>query len=608
MSNTILRITAIMLLILSHDYSLAGEPIPSVGLNQQSQTFAGNYLHAPHIPFTYRQSGLAGASAGQGPRSMSALATKHPDQSLTDNFFLAYHSFYLPSDHNGAENSWQLLYDTAPGYDINWRNYAHFGVVTRFSKRADENVQQHETISFAKKCESVHGMTASNNGQLIALLCRGYPGPEFLKNEVSSPFPGVPFTDLTPTGGFTNGPHLSSMYILEFHNGQISTNPDHVIRISQAAGGWSYADNEVDFICEANQGCVCEETGSCDGGQYFAHMKVQTNNPDNRHENIYKFIINRPGHEGANTFTRQYARESCGGGHPVENRKAYNSVDKTWGQTCMLDACFGDENPNPEPGSVCYSAYLRTLPIDAVGRDQTNYSNTFMNHFLQNRAIPFESSGGTFSLLSLGQQGFMAMLSGPGDEHKMSPKVGFYIQPLGAEGTAVDVKWNIDATLVAQHGITETGRFGFVQAAPYATLGVENFEQSPRFLIGFSPNIDSGGRSKPNTYMVGEFDRSGDLVGSLLTLNNAGWGENNNWAPLPSSGCVAFAFAFKDGVDGRPGYPNHDQIIAGDDPTPELELYANRGFSSNIQLTTICPDSVPTLSDLIYQSSFESVL
>jgi hypothetical protein len=63
--------------------------------------------------------------------------------------------------------------------------------------------------------------------------------------------------------------------------------------------------------------------------------------------------------------------------------------------------------------------------------------------------------------------------------------------------------------------------------------------------------------------MVGQYDRNAELTGDLLKLNSAGWGENNNWASLPSSGCVAFAFAWKSGIDGNPGYPKHSLFLVG---------------------------------------------
>ncbi len=600
-------------LILVNVLDVEAQKVESIGMNQKSITFAGENFLAGHKNFTYRQSGFAVWNNGQGPQHMYSIATKDPIVADTDNFFLSYHSFYTPSELGPAPDYWSELYHSQPEFITLQRDYVYYGLVSRFSKRSTDDVVFEETISFKEKCETVHGMTASKNGQLIALMCRGYPGPGELKDHVKDPFPESDFTDLTPTSGnFTDGPHLASMYILEFHNGRISTTPDHVIRVSKAAGGWNYANNEIDFVCDSAQGCDCDVSGTCEGGSYFVHLKVQTNNPNNNHENIYKYIVNRPDNSNNPTYNRQFAREGCGGGHVRKNRAAYNSVQKAWGSTCNLDACLDPNHPNPDPGnSSCSSTYLRTLPTDAMGGDQSNYTNTFMNINLQPAGNDNWSSGGSFTLLSLGQDGYMNLLSGPGDVHQESPKIGFYFHRLPGQGTD-ELKWNIDRDLMVANGITDTGRFGFAKGAPYGSVGAENHEQSERFLIGFSPKIDptdsNGGnrqKGKPEVYMVGEFDRSGEPVGHMMQLDSAGWGEEDNWSTLPSTGCVAFAFAWKNGVDGRAGYPPYAQILSDDVTTPADTLFTNRGFTKKIQLTTICPDSVSGNEDLIFQAGFE---
>jgi hypothetical protein len=59
-------------------------------------------------------------------------------------------------------------------------------------------------------------------------------------------------------------------------------------------------------------------------------------------------------------------------------------------------------------------------------------------------------------------------------------------------------------------------------------------EQREPVPVGFLSIIDAEGKAKPKVYVVGEFDRCCETIGELTILNNAGWGETNNWILYPA--------------------------------------------------------------------------
>jgi MYXO-CTERM domain-containing protein len=112
-------------------------------------------------------------------------------------------------------------------------------------------------------------------------------------------------------------------------------------------------------------------------------------------------------------------------------------------------------------------------------------------------------------------------------------------------------------------------RFGFANLAYFDTRD----ENSERLLLGWSPATRTQGIT--DEYVVSEVDRQGQLRGEPLTLDGAGWGEDNRWVTMPSSGCVVFPFAWA----GDSG-PGGDYPLEGQEPS---------AYPTVMHLTSLCP-------------------
>jgi hypothetical protein len=101
-------------------------------------------------------------------------------------------------------------------------------------------------------------------------------------------------------------------------------------------------------------------------------------------------------------------------------------------------------------------------------------------------------------------------------------------------------------------------------------------ENSQRVLVGWSPSIAFQGIAQE--YVVSEVDREGRLRGAPYRIKNAGWGEDNRWVTMPSSGCVVFPFAWVGDAPGRDYPVESDSLRAANLPR-------------SLYMTSLCPAS-----------------
>jgi MYXO-CTERM domain-containing protein len=455
--------------------------------------------------------------------------------------------------------SWMAVDASVPEEQTGW---IHYGNVSTFQVSETGVFSPVDHVDFDDRCEAVYGMTTNSDGSIIAVLCKGYPEAELLPGAIdllntvrSADCDPENIRDCYPIGHYC--PTGSSLYIFEYTGGQVTRTPDRIIHVNHAVGGWNYGHHEI-ALNEA------EDT-------YFLAVKVTNNRCD--HEGLKHFGVRRTPDVEYVRLTDEWA---CSGGHTLANRLAYNGAHDYWSMLCTNDLC----NDNGQfPSGRCLGVKWTTVP-------GTSYQGVdgAPGYHEGEELLAFEAPqsswnlpGGSAALVSLGNDGWLGLALGPdgsaADEIRLNEarSMGLIRLPVDgstfAEGNGDDWQW----LLVPNAGSGEAPRFGSANLAYFDTAG----EDSERLLLGWSPSIEFQGLT--SEYVVSEVDRQGRLRGEPLVLDAAGWGENNRWATMPSSGCVVFAFAWTG--DGGPG---QNYTTEGEDAT---------AYPTIMHLTSLCPDT-----------------
>jgi len=557
-----------LLIALAGLLALASAPRTALGegnIVQRTQDIEVNGHIGPTRRFTQRLNGLCGQKCRNGPRSM--YGTSFGDTLLV---------------------SWASIMEedvTIGGIQRVASTWQHQGNVSTFRVSAEGEFTKVGDVTLPQ-CESVAGMTASSDGSVIAVLCRGWPMPE----EPSEGLLNLPgaidllATRRKPASGPCPNPEWegscypmgmyseidSPMYIFEYLGGEVTETPDHVVKVIHAIGGWEQGHHEISL--------------NAAGDTYFVHLK-NTLGPTktNRHEGLKHFAIRRTPDFAYVNVTDGNA---CGPGHVLANRMAYNKAADAWTQLCTLDLCV---QRNQYENRACRSVSWYTVP-GVTKAPQPPHEGTELLSMDTGFARQWQYSGGGAAILSLGRDGWLALALGPGTP-EADPKpetIGFLPLPLtvpelkrlgttvrvplyGAEeafGEVTRYPWNWLSLPEPAPARAQHERAGFANLAYFSTEG----EDSERLLVGWSPSTETQGIT--SEYVVSEVDRQGRLRGEPLTLDAAGWGEDNLWVTMPSSGCVVFPFAWKGDAPGG-NYP-HEPSDPGTYPR-------------TMRLTSLCP-------------------
>ncbi len=295
----------------------------SSNIAQVTQAFELPRPIAPTQRWTMRTNGLCGQQCRNGPRHMYSHA-------FGDTLLV----------------SWMSVDAQDP-----WRQY---GNVATFELRPDGKFTLQKNVAFDGLCEATYGIASNADGSVIAVLCRGVEG-------VQEPFAGA--LDLLaerrtaacnedwegrcyPIGHYSAID--SALYILEFRGGSVTAEPDDIVHINHAVGGWRYGHHELMLN-------AAEDT-------YFVHLKVTAGpSEDNRHEGMTRVAVRRTPTFAYVPMNDEWA---CGGGHVLANRMAYNSAHDSWAQVCQLDACLA---PSQYENGRCDSVSFSTLtPDDSI--------------------------------------------------------------------------------------------------------------------------------------------------------------------------------------------------------------------------------------------------
>ena len=540
---------------------------------QKTQSIEMESHIAPTQRWTQRLNGLCGQRCRNGPRSM--YSTSFEDTLLVSWASIMEEDVTIDGVHREA-STWQ-----------------HQGNVSTFKVSEEGDFSKVGEVTLPQ-CESVAGMTASADGSIIALLCRGWPMPEdpsqgllnlpgaidllaTRRNPPTGPCPNPEWEGTCyPMGMYSEID--SPMYIFEYLGGEITDTPDHIVKVIHAIGSWNMGHQEISLN-------AAEDT-------YFLHMK-NTLGPSrtNRHEGLKHFGIQRTPDFAYVNVTDGNA---CGPGHVLANRMVYNKAADAWAQLCTLDLC---ELRHQYENGACRSVSWYTVP-GVTKEPQPPHEGTELFSMDTGFARQWQYSGGGAAILSLGNEGWLALGLGPGTP-ETTPKpetIGFLPLPLTVpelkeRGTTVEVPlfgaaeptgmvtrydWNWLKLPDPAPEREQHRRAGFANLAYFS----KDLEAGDRLLAGWSPSTEVQGIT--SEFMVSEVDRQGRLRGEALRLEAAGWGEDNLWTTMPNSGCVVFPFAWTGDAPGG-NYPVEPS---------DIENYPN-----TMRLTSLCPgtDEPPDL-------------
>ncbi len=522
----------------------------SSNIGQITQFFQLPGHVAPTRRWTQRTSGLCGNSCRNGPRHMYSAA-------FSDTLLV----------------SWMAVDEADP-----WK---HYGNVATFKVANDGKFTFVDNVSFKGKCEATYGIATNDDGSVIAVLCsaeRGETAP--LPNTINmlatrrtpASCNGTWEGTCYPIGNYSG--QDSALYLLEYTSGRVTQAPTSTVLVNHAVGGWNYGHHELSL--------------NAAGDTYFVHLKVTAGpSATNRHEGLTHFGLRRKP-------TFEYVRLtdwngwSCGSGHVTANRMAYNQYQDSWSQLCLLDAC---PNGSQYANGRCNSISFSTVP--GVTKPQTGKYETESLLELDQRSV-YEMTGGISTILSLGAEGWLALAAGPGyaSANTTPDTVGFLRIPLALthlrQGAVTDrVPLYQGGTRVGDQEVSKyqwnwlylpdpDPTLGRTKRVGMAAMGYFNTqrESGQRLLAGWSPSISF--QAITPEYVVSEVDRAGRLRGQAYRVSKAGWGEDNRWTTMPSSGCIVFPFAWEGDAPGR-DYPIESSTLRATD------------LPRTLHMTSLCP-------------------
>mmetsp|Transcript_23788 Transcript_23788/g.52008 ORF Transcript_23788/g.52008 Transcript_23788/m.52008 type:complete len:890 (+) Transcript_23788:208-2877(+) len=393
-------------------------------------------------------------------------------------------------------------------------------------------------------CEAVYGVTATTSCEYVALLCRSSQGPSQM---------GATSLAGTPGGwdwGFSNsncaessselaGRH-DNMYLVEWKssadNGGLTEQT--TVHLVSSIGGAEYGHQMVAV------------DGSVDSNiRYYITLKVTLCT----HEGDYPLLVARDG------WTRLQKGRGCSTGHTYRNLVTYNEDLDVWGRVMQGDGSYQCDEDGAVPGQCSK---------DDGGSYCTDTAGSGKAPLLYGRDQGFGGWAGNFNIVANGMDGFLASGLGPGDV-KQSWTVRLIKLPAPQQifdrnsnkWMHFDLNGTSQDTEPCMNGPCENG---------VAFVNLQHLTQD-RFLIGWATDVNAGKVGTNGQYFVQEVRPDGCMLGEPFALSDfAGWGEDNLWARMPSSGCIAMPFTWVDG--SSPG-----------------RAYTDATASSALRVTTYCP-------------------
>lgn len=359
------------------------------------------------------------------------------------------------------------------------------------------------------------------------------------------------------------------LYLFEWTGGEVTQEPDVIVRLSQKAGGWNYGHWDLSLTNDLSH--------------YFVEQKATGGG----HETELHYAIDREDSYAklAGAWTDG---SNCGGGHTISHRITRNEEADSWSVFCSLDNRRMRWHPVPNQD------YVSTVDRPDLGIEEGDkLSIVTIGEFSTWGEIGV-AAGGVANMISLGGGGWLAAGMGPfdifdgttqrneRDERLVDQQIGFRRLPMTIKEFVEnegDYPWNwvpLDDLCAPTKG--QEPRVGMAQLHNWGIGG----EDSGRILLGYSPATRHAGRT--DEYHVVQVDSDGTPLHDPVVLQRGGWGVDSLGSYMPGSGCVVFPHTWDDDAEQHPtSYPQHQEPVTS--------------RSAYVKLTALCPGE-----DLLHKS------
>lgn len=248
----------------------------------------------------------------------------------------------------------------------------------------------------------------------------------------------------------------------------------------------------------------------------------------------------------------------------LENRLTFNEASETWARF------YGGDAKDFWSRSICFGT------MTGGGMEDIYHIPPSLN-------VGWQGTGGPFTMVSRGKQGWLGIVSAPDpsapkskDEEVEKCVAGLVMAPLDvaecADG-ACKPTWLTDLPVSQPNSQQKLGMLNL------QSLGFAG--EQAGLLLGWA-SVQTGGRTGmagiSSEYRIAEIDTQGNLA-SKAQLLDIGWGEDNVWASIPETGCVAWAFTWN--IDLTRPYGNSN---FGKETMPGTDE-----FSNILRLSVVCP-------------------
>jgi hypothetical protein len=438
---------------------------------------------------------------------------------------------WVGSYHNGTDGS----------------EHDRYGHISTFNFTEADGFKKVDDVWF-KMCDVNMGeITVSKNCSIIGVIC------ETNYKNTSNGFEFQPINETLPN-------LLKNMYLFEWTNGKITSEPERAVLLSDRGGGWN-----------------------------FGHLSLKLNNDATRYDfNLKSSIFGNDSvwHEhradGYVLRLENYdiyeplGRMRICGSHAIHFRLTHNEFHDLTTQVCSGDdRILNWRNRNSTENEV-----LATFKANNTWYPEGGVGNT----------ISVSEKGWMTS--ALGPEGLVMDVNNP-DPDLENQQIGIRLLP-----PTVHYYQTNDNSTYQWHWITPRNatkssirRAGLVQLMNWGMGG----ENSGRFLLGYSPSMIFQGLT--DEYHAVEINEMGEFLHEPYVLQHGGWGEDSLGVHVPGSGCVVFPFAWFDSP------APHNELGVGPGGAYPSTTEHGQLRSQYLRLTALCPTnssqtSAPTPSPI----------
>jgi hypothetical protein len=355
------------------------------------------------------------------------------------------------------------------------------------------------------ECQTVHGIAAASACGPVGLLCRREADDTDFDHDAVAAYSAADWMTATP-GIECDGHVIDHLWLYEWPDGDLSKEPvKTIVHKSIGTQVWSqnylrYSDAEDTFGFSVHATKYTENDGLCHVAEVFLMLDRATHTFD----------------PGRGWYW------SCGHGHTVHNRPAYDPVSGKFASFCSTDA---------HQGGVAGAAEIR------FRREDQSMTVEGILHALP-RPNQGQIKGGAGPLVPRVGGGFLALFVG-----EPSPKMNEF-----DDTTPVQIGlFKFDASGAKEGDLTwiASDSVAYYTSPQIAPLG------DGTFLFAWAESYHAGTKTSdsdrnrsfavPWTYWMVEIDEDGNRLTDPVEVTEAGFGEVNEIVPL-GKGRVAWTY------------------------------------------------------------------